>query len=64
MIGSAWIVIELVAPVVLLVLLVALIATARPDPERALHRQPEPAKADKDSRTRRRRRRTRLDRAD
>ncbi|MEO7864695.1 MAG: hypothetical protein ABIR63_02350 [Sphingomicrobium sp.] len=59
--GSLWVLVDVLAPAVLLLGLVALIATAKPDPERALHRQPAAAEGDSDSRTRRRRRRTRLD---
>ena len=46
--------VDLFAPVVLLAALIALIATASPDPERALHRQPAPRESEKKGRRRRR----------
>lgn len=53
--GSLWIFVDLLAPVAALAALIALIATASPDPERALHRQPALRESDKKGRRRSRR---------
>ena len=54
--GTLWIFVDLLVPSALLAALVTLIATATPDPERALHRQPPSRGPDRKGRSRRRRR--------
>jgi len=49
--------IDLLAPVLLLVVLIALIATAKADPARALHRDAQPEEERRPARRRRRNRR-------
>ncbi|MGH6658261.1 MAG: hypothetical protein ACREBP_01615 [Sphingomicrobium sp.] len=57
--GTLWIFIDLLFPVAGLTMLVVLIATATPDPERALQRQPPSRGPDRKGRSRSRRRRGR-----
>ena len=52
--GNAWMFIDLLAPVLLLVVLIALIATAKADPARALHRDSSPKKPRRSTRRSRR----------
>ena len=52
--GNAWMFVDLLIPVVLLVVLIGLIATTEPDPARALHRDVRPEEARRSGRRQRR----------
>ncbi|MES2002408.1 MAG: hypothetical protein V4444_08885 [Pseudomonadota bacterium] len=43
--GNGWMIAELIAPVAGLIVLIALVATAEPDPDRALQRKHQPVKS-------------------
>ena len=43
--GNGWMIVELIAPVLMVVVLIALVATAEPDPGRALQRKHQPVKS-------------------